>query len=162
MNKGKDCPREANCAKLYCRQSANEFVSSQEELIRILFHPDHFDTNGEVSISAIAEKDILSEGVSVDRKSMLTADKYKKIISKIRLRPGETISSAAITSAEKVRQAENCSAYICPSGSKGHRSHSSIYSKTDQLDEKSLYYLRDALRDAFSQAIGLDEIYRNL
>ena len=162
MLRDNSCPRKEYCTKLYCSSPVNLFVEDQEELIRILFHPDHVDKDGNVSIAAISEEDILSKGVSVDRKNRLTAEKYKKIIKKLCLKPETAIDFVATAPASEIRQAGNNSACICPSGKSGRRSHSDIYAISKDIDEKAIHFLRDDLREAFSQAIKLENFYEQL
>ncbi|MFZ5341189.1 MAG: hypothetical protein ACOZBL_01075, partial [Patescibacteria group bacterium] len=145
MRGDKACFRDEKCSKRYCDSPSNPFVEDQEELIRILFLPDHFDKEGEVSIAAIPAKDLLHEGLSVDRKKGLVASKYQRILEKIK--SGATFQSVAMTSAGKVRNVGKGDLFICPSGSKRRRSHSSIYLKLTDIDERELYYLREELRE---------------
>ena len=53
-----------------CSQSAYSpgVVQDEEELLRIIFHPEHISDNGDVLPTAIALEDLRSRGFSVDRR----------------------------------------------------------------------------------------------
>lgn len=162
MLRDNSCPRKDSCAKSHCTNPANSYVEDQEELIRILFHPDQVDEDGNVSIAAISEEELLRKGASVDRKKRLTASEYEKIVKNIHLKSGSSIDFVATAPAGEIRQAGNNSTYICPSGKSGRRSNSDIYAKSNDIDEKAIHFLRDDLREAFSKAIKLENFYEQL
>lgn len=153
------CPYVDSCNP----QTCDKPVKDEEQLLRLVFSPIHFDREtGELKPEAIDVDDLSSGGVSVDRRALLTIAILNRTIKMFTKHDDKKFEGAALFISKNIRTIQfddgNRCFKICPSPSQrsNRPSHADVlFTKEIDSYSKKIKY-RNQLIDSIKDILPYD------
>ena len=141
-------------------------VTDDEWLLRSMFVPDHFDSEGQFANSVISLRDLKTSGFSVNRLRHITQGFVESEIDKILVRtfdgkPRRLVGIACLKTSE-VREIEYSGAQlfvVIDIATPDNTGHAAIYFKTTQFSDSQLRKLREALLPLLCNTVSVDQAF---